>query len=129
LATTISLIFGELFAGLDAADHEIFAGNFDYCSFRGAMPLRLANFLLLYSPPTRPKFKKACEQAKRYATYYVNHALKVKEENGEEFASERHPFILDLYKELQDRVLVRDQLMNFLIAGRDITACLPCWDL
>jgi hypothetical protein len=59
----------------------------------------------------------------------VNHALKVKEENGEEFASERHPFILDLYKELQDRVLVRDQLMNFLIAGRDITACLPCWDL
>ncbi|PMD37883.1 cytochrome P450 [Hyaloscypha variabilis F] len=114
LATTTSLIFGEPFAGLDAADHEVFAENFDYYSLIGAMRLRLANFCFLYSPP-------------KYATYYVNHALKDMEENGEESTSERHPFILDLYKELQDRVLVRDQLMNVLIAGRDTTACLLSW--
>jgi len=124
LATTTSLIFGEPFAGLDPSDHEVFAENFDYCSLIGAMRLRLANFCFLYNPS---KFKKACGQVKRYATHYVNHALKDMDENGEESASERHPFILDLFKELQDRVLVRDQLMNVLIAGRDTTACLMSW--
>lgn len=90
------------------------------------MRLRLANFCFLYNPS---KFKKASGQVKRYATQYVNHALKNMDENGEESASERHPFILDLFKELQDRVLVRDQLMNVLIAGRDTTACLMSWAL
>ena len=90
------------------------------------MRLRLVNFCFLYSPL---KFKKACGQVKRYATYYVNHALKDKDEHGEESASERHPFILDLFKELQDPVLVRDQLMDVLIAGRDTTACLMSWAL
>jgi cytochrome P450 len=126
LATTTSLIFGEPFAGLDPTDHEVFAENFDYCSLISAMRLRLASLCFLYSPL---KYKKACRQVKRYATYYVNHALKDKDENGEESASERHPFILDLFKELQDPVLVRDQLMNVLIAGRDTTACLMSWAL
>jgi cytochrome P450 len=126
LATTTSLIFGEPFAGLDPTDHEVFAENFDYCSLISAMRLRLAGFCFLYSPL---KYKKACRQVKRYATYYVNHALKDRDENGEESASERHPFILDLFKELQDPVLVRDQLMNVLIAGRDTTACLMSWAL
>jgi len=126
LATTTSLIFGEPFADLDDKDHELFAENFDYCSLISAMRLRLANFCFLYSPL---KFKKACREVKKYATYYVNHALKDKDENGEESASERHPFILDLFKELQDPVLVRDQLMNVLIAGRDTTACLMSWAL
>ncbi|OCK99714.1 cytochrome P450 [Cenococcum geophilum 1.58] len=124
LATTTSLIFGEPFAGLDSTDHEVFAESFDYCSLISAMRLRLADLCFLYSPL---KYKKACTQVKRYATYYVNHALKDKDENGEESAFERHPFILDLFKELQDPVLVRDQLMNVLIAGRDTTACLMSW--
>jgi cytochrome P450 len=126
LATTTSLIFGEPFAGLDPTDHEVFAENFDYCSLISAMRLRLAAFCFLYSPL---KYKKACRQVKRYATYYVNHALKDRDENGEESASEWHPFILDLFKELQDPILVRDQLMNVLIAGRDTTACLMSWAL
>ncbi|KAI9042411.1 longevity assurance proteins LAG1/LAC1 [Aspergillus affinis] len=48
-------------------------------------------------------------------------------ENGEEAALKRHTFIIDLYKELQDPVLVRDQLVHVLIAGRDTTACLISW--
>ncbi|KAG9228053.1 cytochrome P450 [Amylocarpus encephaloides] len=97
LATTTSLIFGEPFAGLDSTDHEIFAENFDYCVLISAIRLRLANLCFLYSPL---KFKKGCAEVKRYATYYVNHVLKDKDENSEELASKRHPFILDLFKEL-----------------------------
>jgi hypothetical protein len=66
---------------------------------------------------------------KGYAMRYLNHALKDMKENGEEAAFEHHPFILDLYKELKDPILVRDQLMNVLITGRDTTACLLSWAL
>ncbi|RDL32646.1 Cytochrome P450 [Venustampulla echinocandica] len=113
LATTTSLIFGEPFAGLDSTDHEIFSKNFDYCSLTSAMRLRLADWCWIYSPW---KFKKSCQMVKRYATHYVNHAPKDKDENGEEAASERHPFILDLYKELQDPVVVHYLLVRHPVA-------------
>ena len=126
LATTTSLIFGEPFAGLDANDHAMFGDNFDYASLISAMRLRLADWCFLYTPR---RYKKTCEDVKRYAMHYVDHALKDMKENGDEAASDSHPFILDLYKELRDPILVRDQLMNVLIAGRDTTACLMSWSM
>lgn len=126
LSTTTSLLFGEPFAGLTPKDHEEFAENFDYASLISAIRLRLADLCFLYTPS---KFRKACGQAKKYATRYVDNALKDKDENGEESALKRHPFILDLFGELKDPALVRDQLMNVLIAGRDTTGCLLSWTL
>lgn len=126
LATTTSLIFGEPFAGLNHGDHDIFGKNFDYGCLISAMRLRLADWCFLYTPP---KYKKSCSMVKGYAMRYVNHALEDLKENGEEAAFEHHPFILDLYQELKDPILVRDQLMNVLIAGRDTTACLLSWAL
>lgn len=126
LGITTSLIFGEPFAGLKPKDHEVFAENFDHTSLVSAIRLRLANLCFLYQPS---KFKKACGEVKRYAEKYVDHALKDMKENGEEPASERHPFILDLFRELRDRKFVRDQLLNVLIAGRDTTGCLMSWAL
>ena len=126
LATTTSLIFGEPFVGLDPKDHELFSENFDYASLISSMRIRLADWCFLYNPR---KYKKACEHVKRYALHYVDHALKDMRDNGEEAALKNHPFILDLYKELQDPTLVRDQLLNVLIAGRDTTACLMSWSM
>lgn len=37
-------------------------------------------------------------------------------------ASDRYVFIRNLFDELGDRALVRDQLVNVLLAGRDTTA-------
>ena len=42
---------------------------------------------------------------------------------------EKYAFIQDLYDEYKDPVLVRDQLVNVLIAGRDTTAALLSWTL
>jgi cytochrome P450 len=125
LATTTTLIFGEPSAALDRADNQAFEENFDYCSHTSALRLRLADWCWLYKPW---KFSRACGVVKRYARHYVNHALQDRDKNGEK-AAERHPFILDLYQELKDPELVRDQLMNVLIAGRDTTACLMSWTL
>jgi cytochrome P450 len=126
LTTTTSLIFGEPFAGLGLDDHEQFGDDFTYSGLVTAMRTRLADWCWLYSPP---KFKKSCARVKEYAMHYVNHALTDMKENGVDEAFQRHPFIIDLYQELRDPVLVRDQLMNVLMAGRDTTACLLSWAL
>ena len=126
LTTTTSLIFGEPFAGLDSTDHENFSANFNYSGLVTAMRIRLADWCWLYTPP---KFMKSNSALKQYAMRYVNHALEDLKENGAEEAIERHPFIIDLYQGLRDPILVRDQLMNVLLAGRDTTACLMSWTL
>ncbi|KAJ6436180.1 n-alkane-inducible cytochrome P450 [Purpureocillium lavendulum] len=124
LATTVALIFGEPFEGLEQSEHAAFAEAFDYTSLISAMRMRLADWYWVYNPS---KYRKACALINTYATHYVNHALKELEVNGEDVATKRHPFILDLFRELQHPKLVRDQLMNVLIAGRDTTACLMSW--
>ncbi|KAM4067330.1 cytochrome p450 [Hirsutella rhossiliensis] len=124
LATTIALIFGEPFVGIKQSEHDTFAAAFDYTSLISAMRMRLADWHWVYNPR---KYRKACALINNYATQYVNHALKEMHENGEEAATKRHPFILDLFRGLQNPKLVRDQLMNVLIAGRDTTACLMSW--
>ncbi|KAI9759874.1 MAG: hypothetical protein M1840_003076, partial [Geoglossum simile] len=116
LATTTALIFGEPVGSLEEEDQDTFAHSFDYASFICAIRLRLAEFSRAYTPR---KFTKACG--------IVKQALKDREGNGEKADSGRYAFILDLYKELQDPALVRDQLVNVLIAGRDTTACLMSW--
>lgn len=89
-----------------------------------ALRLRLADFHWLYKPR---KFRDACAVVKQYAGHFVAQALRAREEIGQEAAYEKYPFILDLYADLKDQVLVRDQLVHVLIAGRDTTACLMSW--
>ncbi|KAL3460320.1 cytochrome P450 [Aspergillus heterothallicus] len=124
LSTTISLIFGEPSTSLKQSDHSMFAEAFDYTSLISAMRMRLADLCWLYNPPS---YRKACDLINRYAANYVDNAIIDVKENGEEAAANRHTFICDLLKELKDPKLVRDQLMNVLIAGRDTTACLMTW--
>jgi hypothetical protein len=66
---------------------------------------------------------------KQYADHFVAQALRDMEQNGLEAASERYPFILELYEGLKDPALVRAQLVHVLMAGRDTTACLLSWTL
>ena len=110
--------------GADVQD--TFGTNFDYASMISALRLRLADFHWLYKPK---KFTESCAVVKKYADHFVAQALRDRKENGEESATEKYPFILDLYEELKDPALVRDQLVHVLIAGRDTTACLLSWAL
>lgn len=125
LATTTALLFGEPVDDLEDEDRNTFASSFDYASMISAIRLRLADLHWLYTPR---KFTKACDNVKRYATHFVKKALGDDVINSSQ-SLEGKTLILDLYQELKDPVLVRDQLMHVLIAGRDTTACTMSWVL
>lgn len=124
--TTTALIFGEPVDDLEDEDRNTFANSFDYASSISAIRMRLADLHWLYTPT---RFIKACDNVKKYATHFVNKALSHKDGASSSQSSEGIALILDLYRELKDPLLVRDQLIHVLIAGRDTTACTMSWVL
>jgi len=125
LSTTMALIFGRSVASLSEDKQEAFGRNFDYASAACAIRLLLAEFYWAYTPS---KYNQACSVVKNFASDFVDQALKLRDRDDKD-ASSRYAFIYDLYDELKDSTLVRDQLRHVLIAGRDTTACLLSWTL
>ena len=126
LGTTTKLLFGESLNQMSTQDRASFRDAFDYASWCCGMRVRLADLAVIYNPP---KFKKACRTVSDWAGHFSDKALKYKGEFGDKAASEKFPFIIDLWKEMKDPKLVKDQLLHVLIAGRDSTACLLSWTL
>ncbi|MCJ1411557.1 hypothetical protein MMC19_005647 [Ptychographa xylographoides] len=123
LATTTALIFGQPVRDFDNEEQHAFAASFDYASEISAIRMRLAELYWVYTPF---KYRRACRTVKRYAMDFVNQALTHQRDSPDKSPG-RYAFIEDLYAELQDPILVRDQLIHVLIAGRDTTACLLSW--
>ncbi|KAJ5442872.1 Cytochrome P450 E-class CYP52 [Penicillium cf. griseofulvum] len=121
LATTTALVFGEPGFALLRAETDTFEKTLNYASYISAVRLPLADLEWTWKPA---KFGAACATMKEYASHFVQFALDDMEMNGEEAASERHAFILELYEDMLDPVRVRDQLVHVLIARRDMMACL-----
>ncbi|KAL8660659.1 MAG: hypothetical protein Q9202_006316 [Teloschistes flavicans] len=126
LATTAALLFGESTSHSGDDDRESFGTSFDYASAISAIRLRLADLEWLYKPKA---FRQACDTVKKYAGHFVTEALESRESDVASPRTESQALILDLYAELRDPDLVRDQLVHVLIAGRDTTACLMSWTL
>ncbi|KAM0281820.1 hypothetical protein ACHAQH_003309 [Verticillium albo-atrum] len=124
LGTTTDLLFGEPHSSLPEAERKALRDNFDYASLVSAIRLRLADFAWVYTPK---RFPKACGRVRDWASFFSDKALDYMEEHGEEEASKKYAFIVDLWRGMKSRSLVRDQLLHVLIAGRDTTACLMSW--
>lgn len=128
LDLTTALIFGQSVNSLQKEGVDSFSNDFseaaDITAYRGC----LGDLYWAYTPP---RFNKACKAIKMYVDGYVKNALSSLEksqESSEEIVSQ-FAFIRELQDELQDPILVRDQLVNCLLAGRDTTACLMSWTL
>lgn len=105
-----------------------FANAFDegqhYLAIRG----RLGDFYWVLGGK---KFKTACDFVHGFVDDIVTKSLKRKTEEksaGEE-EKEGYLFIDALIRETNDVKVIRDQLVNVLLAGRDTTACLLSWTL
>lgn len=126
LATTTSLIFGQPVESAEGDGKESFASNFDHASWITTLRSRLTDFYWAYNPA---HYKAACRNIQAFADGFVKRALSANDKGRAGASTDRYAFIEDLYAELQDTRLVRDQLINVLLAGRDTTACLLSWTL
>jgi cytochrome P450 len=126
LNTTTQLLYGEPHNSLPKEERDRLRDNLDYAALGVGIRVRLADLAPLYSPAA---FRKSCAAVRDWATFFANKALKYKDEVGEEKATQKYPFIIDLWKEMRDSEMVRDQLLHVLIAGRDSTAALLSWTL
>jgi cytochrome P450 len=124
LNTTTALLFGEPYTSMTSEEGDVIRDSFDHASFGCGIRVRLADAAFLYRPA---RFRKACKTVRDWATCFASNAITYKDKYGEEAAAEKYPFIIDLWKEMQDFDLVRDQLLHVLVAGRDSTASLLCW--
>ena len=126
LATTTTLLFGESIETLSEREQSEFAKHFDSASRVTAVRLPMAELCFLYNTWG---YRNSCSIVRRYADHFVQKALQQAREYGHNEAGHKYPFILDLYNEYQDTSLVRDQLVNVLLAGRDTTACTMSWTM
>ncbi|KAM0794362.1 cytochrome P450 [Usnea florida] len=104
-----------------------FANAFDtgqhYLAVRG----RLGDLYWLFGGK---KFRAACDFVHSFVDNIVREALEKKgilEPSGLEDEREDYLFIDALIARTRDPVIIRDQLVNVLLAGRDTTACLLSW--
>ena len=117
LDTTIAMILGQ---SVENFKHEIgdsFSRSFNKASLVTATRVRLGDLYWIYAPKG---FFAACKTVKSYTDQFVKDALE--QDRKDLKTSDQYTFIDDLHSEHQDLRLVRDQVINVLIAGRDTTA-------
>lgn len=113
--------------GQDEENNEdaIFARAFSYAQDDTMTKVRLG-FLDRLRKNT--KGKDAIRICHAYVDKWVDDAVRWREENdaekaaGRENEEERYIFIHELAKQTNDKKMIRDELMNILLAGRDTTA-------
>ena len=117
LSTTIAMILGQPVENFRHEIGDLFSKSFNKALLVTATRVRLGDLYWLYAPPG---FFSACQTVKSYTDQFVKDSLR---QNCEaQVASDKYKFISDLHTDYQDLRLVRDQVINVLIAGRDTTA-------
>ena len=117
LDTTIAMILGQPVEDFRHETGDMFSKAFTKATLVTATRVRLGVNYWAYAPKG---FFKACETVRMYAEQFVRAVLdKDSEEKGSE---DTDNFIHDLNNEYRDISLVRDQVLNILLAGRDTTA-------
>ena len=117
LDTTIAMILGQPVENFRHEIGDLFSKSFNKASLVTATRVRLGDLYWLYTPKG---FFAACRTVKEYTEKFVKDSLRQNQDL--QSTSDKYKFIADLFSEHQDIRLVRDQVINVLIAGRDTTA-------
>lgn len=126
LDTATEFLFGFSAESLTNGNPEIeyareFSGALSHAQQMLAERVRADKFYMLVDSP---KFRRNAKLCKDYAMKFVMLALKQKKQEKEKYV-----FLEELAKETQDPILLRDQALNVLMAGRDTTSALVSWVL
>lgn len=130
LDTTTYLLFGRSInsLGTQSAQSEAFAESFRVAQYFLAQRGRLGSFYWVLGGKG---FRDACAKVHEFIDGAIQDALAAANLNKIsklETASD-YVFLDALMKETQDPKVLRDQLLNILLAGRDTTACCLTWTL
>lgn len=99
-----------------------FIEAFDRANMTATMRNRLMDIYYLYRPSS---WSKDCKVVRQFADYYIQRALARSEQ--EKPVGDHYIFLEELLKETRDPTVLRGQLLNILVAGRDTTAGLLGW--
>jgi cytochrome P450 len=107
-------------------DWTRFAEYFDEATQALGVRVRLFDRYWLYQPLS---FHRACRQVHAYADCQVDNALSLQKSRANKQASQNEKFVFlhELVRETQDRIELRSQLLNVLLAGRDTIAGMLSW--
>lgn len=127
MGTTMAFLFGTSAEELAATDGSRFAESFrvaqDFLARRG----RLGDLYWVVGDFFGArKFRRSCQQVHEFIDPIVKRALLKADEKKDE---NRYVFLDVLVETTRDSKVLRDQLANVLLAGRDTTACLLSWTL
>lgn len=100
----------------DHRDWTAFAKRFDDANAVINFRYRLMQLHWLYNPRS---FQDDCQQIHKLVDHFVELAIAASESD---IKSERYIFSYELARATHDRVALRSQLLNILLAGRDTTA-------
>ena len=73
------------------------------------------------------EFRNHCSIVHRFIDEAVQEAFSVEHQQGK--VADAHSFLDALIQETRDPKVLRDQLLNVMLAGRDTTACCLMWTL
>ncbi|OAA76230.1 Cytochrome P450 [Akanthomyces lecanii RCEF 1005] len=105
-------------------DWSSFGASFDGANQSMTRRFILMNYYYLYDSAS---FRRNCAEVRRFADYYVQRALSRSPSKAEEDDGTEYVFLNELVKETRDPDVLRNQLLNILLAGRDTTAGLLGW--
>lgn len=126
--TSTEFLFGQsAFSLRDSDPNEIeqFEGERDfYTAFNAAQEILssrawLQQWFWIYSPKS---FKDNCKIVHNFADFYVQRALSMPASEIESKSRDSYTFLYELVKSTRNPQVLRDQLLNIMIAGRDTTA-------
>ena len=130
LDTTTALLLGQSVYSLRAEDvndtgNKDFAEHFDIAQGGLAKRFRLAPWHSLYSPS---QFRRSCSIVHQFVDEYIS-KRDTSQSKGNSCQGSTESFVDQLAEESGSHELLRDQLLNILLAGRDTTACCLSWTL
>lgn len=121
-------LFGQSTQTLNPAkvggpDGAKFARAFNEAQDACAMRFRLGGLRYFYRDP---KGKEATRLCHEFVGQFVDEAVRYREHDVEKKGAvdERYVFLHELAKDTKDKIRLRDELLNVLLAGRDTTASL-----
>ena len=127
LDTTMAILFGKPLRDFttEGIDETDFAAAFDRAQRQLARRGRLGDFYWLLGGG---EFKSSCRKVHKFVDDVVTRAIKEDESRSSSSTTpQRYVFLDALISMTQDPVVLRDQCINVLLAGRDTTACLLSW--